>query len=84
MQNCSAPICTALLCTIDLFSTDMCRDHYTRHWHWSFTLAQEDLLLAQILVKGKYALYSISYGTNRGTALHVGNVYLFPSMAGTS
>jgi hypothetical protein len=69
---------------IDLFSTDMCRDHSARHWRWSFTLAQEDLLLAQILLKGRYALYSVSSGTNRGMALHAGNVCLFPSMAGTT
>jgi hypothetical protein len=68
---------------IDLYSTDMYRDHSVRHWCWSFTLAQEDLLLAQILVKGRYALYSVSSGTNRKMVLHAINICLLPSMAGT-
>jgi hypothetical protein len=33
---------------IDMESTDMRRDHSARHWFWSFSLAQEDLLFAQI------------------------------------
>jgi hypothetical protein len=69
---------------IDLVSTNMCRDHSARHWCWSFSLAQEDLLFAQILVNVRYAFYSVSSGTNRRTTLHVVNVCLLPSMAGTS
>jgi hypothetical protein len=69
---------------IDLESIDMCRDHSTRHWRWSFSLAQEDLLFSHILVKGRYALYSVSPRTNRRMALYAINVYLLPSMAGTS
>jgi hypothetical protein len=43
----------------DLEGTDMCNDYSARYWFWSFSLIYEDLLFAQSLVKGIFALDSV-------------------------